>query len=73
MKPAQARQQFAEKCRDLQDNGATVTLDGKPARISGFKLDFPVVWQRNSIHMGVELAWETVYNILTNGGGKFKT
>lgn len=49
---------------------ATVTLDGKPARVCGFALPFPVV--RNACH-GVEFAPDTIMHVIRERGGRFES
>ena len=46
---------------------ARVTLNGRPARISGTKLDFARVTDRET-GLGCEWAWETVARIVAKGG-----
>lgn len=52
-----------EQRRDLGDT--RVTLDGKPARITGFRL--PFAWIQSNDDM-VEFAWSTVVRGVANGG-----
>lgn len=66
------RGECAEACRDMQDGGVAVTLDGNPAKISGFKNEFATVWDVKDHSRSAQWAWETVYNIM-KGDGKFKT
>ncbi|HEX2242599.1 MAG TPA: hypothetical protein VHK27_04995 [Gammaproteobacteria bacterium] len=47
-----------------------VTLDGKPARVTGYRNEFATV--RNQQY-GVEFAWATVAHIIANRGGKFES
>lgn len=42
-----------------------VTLDGSPARITGARLDFPIIRSTTS---SVEFAWPTVARIVDAGG-----
>jgi len=60
----------AEAARDLQDSGTTCTLDGKTARISGFKLRFAQVWQLDNSGVSGEWSWDAVIRIL-RADGKF--
>ena len=47
---------------------AQVTLDERPARISGWGLPFAQLSFRDGIGGVVEYAWETVARIVANGG-----
>ena len=47
------------------DGGVSVTLDGKPARIGGYRLPFPMVGNQEK---SVEFCWATVERVLSNGG-----
>lgn len=47
-----------------------VTLDDKPARITGFLMDFPHI---QSDDQSVEFAWETVANVVAQGGNFFSS
>lgn len=48
-----------------------VTLNGKPAKVSGARLQFATVATLNSDGAAVEFAWPTVARIIA-AGGKFK-
>jgi hypothetical protein len=48
-----------------------VTLNGKPAKISGARQQFAMVATLNSEGAAVEFAWTTVARIVA-AGGKFK-
>lgn len=65
-----------EKCRDearqMVEGGATCTLDGKPARIAGFGLDFGRVFDVADPVRSAEWSWPAIVNNLKNGG-KFTT
>ena len=54
------------KWRD--DNSCT--LNGKPAKIVGWKLDFPVVAELDG-PLAVEYSWATVDNVMSNHGRRF--
>jgi hypothetical protein len=62
---------LAEQARDIQDAGKSITLDGKLARISGFKLRFGWVRQIDG-PVGHEWSWEAIVGTL-RGDGKFKS
>lgn len=47
---------------------ARVTLDGKPAKISGARQQFAVVATLNPDGPAVEFAWTTVARVVANGG-----
>lgn len=51
---------------------AHVTLDGKPAKISGARQQFATVATLNASGAAVEFAWTTVARIVV-AGGKFKS
>lgn len=55
-----------EERRTLGD--AIVMLDGKRARITGFRLPFAQIQGGGE---SVEFSWETVAHIVTNSGGEF--
>ena len=57
----QDKQETIEKWRD--DNACT--LDGKPAKVIGWKLDFPMVAQLHGPY-AVEFSWATVNRIMSN-------
>ena len=46
---------------------ARVTLDGKPAAVSGYRLDFARVTDRKT-GLSAEWAWPTVARIVARGG-----
>lgn len=56
--------------RRQQLTSVPVTLDGKPARISGYNLPYAHV--RNADTM-VEFAWETADRIVTSKDGAFRS
>ncbi len=62
------RRLCAERARDLQDASRPITLDGKPARISGFENDFATVWDKEDQIRSAQWAWQTVVKIITEGG-----
>jgi len=49
---------------------ATVTLDGKPAKVTGYRLPYAQI--RNDRY-AVELAWETVERVVTTRDGAFRS
>ena len=62
-----ARDECVRKWRD--DNHCT--LNGKPAKIVGWKCDFPMVAELDG-PLSVEYAWATVDNVMTNNDRRFK-
>ncbi len=48
-----------------------VTLNGKPARVSGLMLDYCRVWALDNHLVDVEFAWPTAKRIL-EAGGRFR-
>jgi hypothetical protein len=50
--------------------GELVTLDGRPALVTGRRLPFAMV-QRMDGSGGVEFAWSTVANVIEHRGGRF--
>jgi hypothetical protein len=56
------RSKIAERHRDVP-----CTLNGKPAKIMGWKLDFATVGTLDGT-LAYEWAWETVDRIMSNGG-----
>lgn len=55
--------QTYEDRRNLGD--IRVTLDGKPARITGFRLQFAWIQSNDDT---VEFCWKTVARVVANGG-----
>lgn len=53
-------------------NHGLVTLDGKPAVVSGVKCDFAFVAPLRG-GAGCEFAWSTVAHVIDNKNGKFKS
>ena len=62
------REAARTKVRELINNGATVTLNGNPATISGFQLDFARV---SSKGLSAEWSWSAVEHTITKHKGKF--
>lgn len=56
-----------ERRRELIDT--PVTLNGEPAKVCGFQLDFPVVRSRKC---HAEFAWQTVDHVVKNRDGAFR-
>lgn len=54
-----------EKKKELSQT-QNITLDGKPAIISGLRTDFALVRQIGGY--GFEWAWESVQNVIEKGG-----
>lgn len=52
-----------EQRRDLGD--VRVTLDGKPARITGFRMPFAQIQSNDE---SIEFAWQTVARVVATGG-----
>ena len=50
---------------------ANVTLDGRPAKIAGAKLDCATIWHLDTPSHGVHFAWKTVKHIIKRHNGKF--
>ena len=50
-----------------------VTLDGKPAKISGAMQDFATIFDLDDLARSVEFAWETVRRIVINKRGAFQS
>ena len=50
---------------------ASVTLNGKPAKIVGKKITFPKVVEING-PLSVEFSWQAVKRIMTKNNGEFK-
>lgn len=51
---------------------ARVTLNGQPARITGYGLDFAKVTDR-ATGLSAEWSWETVLHVVTNRNGAFRS
>ena len=51
---------------------ARVTLDGKPAKISGARMQFATVATLDASGAAVEFSWQAVARIVA-AGGKFKS
>lgn len=51
---------------------AKVTLNGEPAKVSGYKNDFATITQIKS-GLSAEWSWQTVEHIIKNKGGQFKS
>ncbi len=49
-----------------------LTLNGKPAQLSGALLRFPIVTDRET-GLSCEFSWVAVYNIIENRNGKFRS
>lgn len=47
-----------------------LTLNGKPAKLSGALLKWPIITDLET-GLSCEFAWVTVYNIIENRDGKF--
>jgi hypothetical protein len=63
--------ELADKCRDIvESREAFITLDGKPAVLRGWKLEYGLIQCDNS---SVEFSWPTIYRVLTERNGKFKS
>lgn len=50
---------------------ARVTLDGRPATVSGAMFKFAEVRSLDGV-LRAEFAWSTVENVIANSGGAFK-
>ena len=61
------------QCRDIvrayQEANNPVTYNGKPARITGFALDFANILCNGA---QTEYSWQAVYSVITSKGGNFK-
>jgi len=51
---------------------AVVTLDGQPAKITGYNKPFATVSYKSN-GLGCEWSWITVLHIVTNKNGEFKS
>lgn len=49
---------------------ATVTLDGEPARLSGYGLEFPVISTASGKR--AEWSWHAAKHIIQHCGGRFE-
>jgi len=52
---------------------ATITLNGKPARIYGRLLPYAIVRPKDNQNVRVEYAWETVAHVIQSANGAFIT
>ena len=59
-----------DQIRALLDKGATVTLDGVPARIVGFMNQYLTVCHTGN---GADYSDDAVLEVLTNNNGRFET
>lgn len=50
---------------------AEVTLDGEPAKVSGYRLPFAQVRRKDGKGGAVEFAWPTVAHVVANRDGAF--
>lgn len=57
------REERAALVEDSRTNGCT--LDGKPAYVTGYNLEFAQVHLKSSTGTSVEFAWATVAHILS--------
>lgn len=63
---------FPSKDRRMVLCATPVTLDGKPAKISGYNNPFATV-SLASNGLSCEFAWETVDHIVSNRKGRFSS
>lgn len=64
--PRSVRDKRRELC------AAVVTLDGRPAKISGALRRHPVVWVLDDPRISVAFTWESVERVIA-AGGAFKS
>ena len=50
-----------------------VTLDGKPAKVSGVYNQFALVWCKSTPGKGVQFSWAAVRSVIKTRGGRFKS
>lgn len=67
--PLKTVEQRRKMVNDFLDNGGTVTLNGEPAQVAGFKRQFGYVWSSKESY---QWSWDAIRRIL-NKGGAFQT
>jgi hypothetical protein len=66
---SRAEQTYPTLSERIALTGASVTLDGRPAKITGYRREFATVTDRADPVRSAEWAWSTVARIVARGGG----